>query len=198
MTESERNLSRSHNPNLTDDRFEHLDEQNRVINLLNPYFDCTDLPQSQANELYDAHEHFRQLADGYDELLYSKLRFADWLCQQEQCSEELLLRFLTDRSFYFADQRDLGNYPGDGHGIEPDVGLDTLLLDDNIWNEVQHASDMTDEELLKQGLENIKAAHGDFEPETQIYEELLKLSEHLSLSTEGIKKFCHSNHYPHN
>ena len=198
MTETERNLSRSHNPNLTDDRFEHLDEQNRVINLLNPHFECTDLSQPEADELYNAHEHFRQLADGYGEPLYSKLRFADWLCQQEQCSEELLLRFLTDRSFYFADQRDLGNYPGDGHGIEPDVGLDTLLLDDNIWNEVQHASGMTDEELLKQGLENIKAAHGDFEPETQIYEELLKLSEHLSLSTEEIKKFCRNKHYPYN
>lgn len=66
MTESERNLSHSHNPNLTDDRFEHLDEQNRVINLLNPHFECTDLPQSEADKLYDAHEHFRQLADGYD------------------------------------------------------------------------------------------------------------------------------------
>ena len=51
MTESERNLSRSHNPNLTDDRFEHLDEQNRVINLLNPHFECTDLPQSEAEAL---------------------------------------------------------------------------------------------------------------------------------------------------
>ena len=198
MTETERNFSRSHNPNLTDDRFEHLDEQNRVINLLNPHFDCTDLPQSQADELYDAHEHFRRLADSYGEPLYSKLRFADWLCQQEQCSEELLLRFLTDRSFYFADQRDLGNYPGDGHGIEPDVGLDTLLLDDNIWNEVQHASGMTDEELLKQGLENIKAAHGDLVLGTQIYEELLELSKKVPLSTEGIKKFCRGKHYPYN
>lgn len=198
MTETERNLSRSHNPNLTDDRFEYLDEQNRVINLLNPHFECTDLPQPKADELYNAHEHFRQLADGYGEPLYSKLRFADWLCQQEQCSEELLLRFLTDRSFYFADQRDLGNYPGDGHGIEPDVGLDTLLLDDNIWNEVQHASGMTDEELLKQGLEDIQAAHGDLKIGTQIYVELLELSKKVPLSTEGIKKFCHSNHYPHN
>lgn len=198
MTETERNLSRSHNPNLTDDRFEHLDEQNRVINLLNPHFECTDLSQPEADELYDAHEHFRQIADGYGEPLYSKLRFADWLCQQEQCSEELLLRFLTDRSFYFADQRDLGNYPGDGHGIEPDVGLDTLLLDDNIWNEVQHASGMTDEELLKQGLEDIQAAHGDLKIGTQIYVELLELSKKVPLSTEGIKKFCHSNHYPHN
>lgn len=198
MTESERNLSRSHNPNLTDDRFEHLDEQNRVINLLNPHFECTDLPQSEADKLYDAHENFHQLADGYDEPLYSKIRFADWLCQQGQCSEELLLRFLTDRSFYFADQRDLGNYPGDGHGIEPDVGLDTLLLDDNIWNEVQHASDMTDEELLKQGLENIKAAHGDLKIGTQIYAELLELSKKVPLSTEEIKKSCHSKHYSHN
>ena len=99
MTESERNLSRSHNPNLNSDNFEHLDEQNRIINLLNPHFDCTDLPLPQADELYDAHEHFHQLADGYGEPLYSKLRFADWLCQQGQCSEELLLRFLTDRSF---------------------------------------------------------------------------------------------------
>ena len=40
MTESERNLSHSHNPNLTDDRFEHLDEQNRVINLLNPHLNA--------------------------------------------------------------------------------------------------------------------------------------------------------------
>lgn len=198
MTEFERNLSRSHNPNLNKDNREHLDEQNRVINLLNPQFDCTDLPQPKADELYDAHEHFRQLADGYGEPLYSKLRFADWLCQQGQCSEELLLRFLTDRSFYFADQRDLGNYPGDGHGIEPDVGLDTLLLDDNIWNEVQHASDMTDEELLKQGLENIKAAHGDLKIGTQIYAELLELSKKVPLSTEEIKKSCHSKHYSHN
>lgn len=198
MTEFERNLSRSHNPNLTDDRFEHLDEQNRVINLLNPHFECTDLPQSEADKLYDAHEHFRQLADGYDEPLYSKICFADWLCQQGQCSEELLLRFLTDRSFYFADQRDLGNYPGDGHGIEPDVGLDTMLLDNNIWNEVQHASDMTDEELLKQGLENIKATHGDLKIGTQIYAELLELSKKVPLSTEEIKKSCHSKHYSHN
>ncbi len=198
MTESERNLYRSHNPNLNKDNREHLDEQNRVINLLNPHFECTDLPQSEADKLYDAHEHFRQLADGYDEPLYSKIRFADWLCQQGQCSEELLLRFLTDRSFYFADQRDLGNYPGDGHGIEPDVGLDTLLLDDNIWNEVQHASDMTDEELLKQGLENIKAAQGDLELGRQIYAELLNLSKDIPLSTEEIKKFCRNKHYPHN
>ena len=35
MTESERNLYRSHNPNLNKDNREHLDEQNRVINLLN-------------------------------------------------------------------------------------------------------------------------------------------------------------------
>ena len=48
MTESERNLSRSHNPNLNSDNFEHLDEQNRIINLLNPHFDCTDLPLPQA------------------------------------------------------------------------------------------------------------------------------------------------------
>lgn len=198
MTASERNWYRSHNPNLTNDCFEHLDEQNRVINLLNPHFYCTDLPQSEADELYNAHEHFHQLANGYDEPLYSKLRFADWLCQQEQCSEELLLRFLTDRSFYFADQRDLGNYPGDGHGIEPDVGLDTMLLDNNIWNEVQHASDMTDEELLKQGLENIKATHGDLKIGTQIYAELLELSKKVPLSTEEIKKSCHSKHYSHN
>lgn len=198
MTESERNLSRSHNPNLNKDNREHLDEQNRVINLLNPRFDCTDLPQSEADELYNAHENFHQLANGYDEPLYSKLRFADWLCQQEQCSEELLLRFLTDRSFYFADQRDLGNYPGDGHGIEPDVGLDTLLLDDNIWHEVQHASGMTDEELLKQGLENIKAAHGDLVLGRQIYVELLELSKKVPLSTEEIKKFYRNKHYPHN
>ena len=130
MTEAERAVYRSHNPNLYNSDYVYLDEQNRVINLLNPHFECTDLPQSETDKLYDAHEHFRQLADGYDEPLYSKLRFADWLCQQGQCSEELLLRFLTDRSFYFADQRDLGNYPGDGYGIEPDVGLDTLLLDD--------------------------------------------------------------------
>lgn len=198
MTEAERAAYRSHNPNLYNSDYVYLDEQNRVINLLNPHFDCTDLPQSQADELYDAHEHFRRLADSYGEPLYSKLRFADWLCQQEQCSEELLLRFLTDRSFYFADQRDLGNYPGDGHGIEPDVGLDTLLLDDNIWNEVQHASGMTDEELLKQGLENIKAAHGDLVLGTQIYEELLELSKKVPLSTEGIKKFCRGKHYPYN
>lgn len=198
MTESERNLSRSHNPNLTDDRFEHLDEQNRVINLLNPQFDCTDLPQPKADELYNAHENFHHLANGYDEPLYSKLRFADWLCQQEQCSEELLLRFLTDRSFYFADQRDLGNYPGDGHGIEPDVGLDTLLLNNYVWTHVQEASSMSAKALLQQGLEDIKTAQGDLELGRQIYVELLELSKKVPLSTEEIKKFYRNKHYPHN
>ncbi|MEF2743579.1 MAG: hypothetical protein U0N17_10870 [Agathobaculum butyriciproducens] len=195
MTESERNLSRSHNPNLNSDNFEHLDEQNRIINLLNPHFDCTDLPQPQADELYDAHEHFHQLADGYGEPLYSKLRFADWLCQQGQCSEELLLRFLTDRSFYFADQRDLGNYPGDSHGIKPDVGLDTLLLDDNVWSDVQHAANITDAELLQRGLEDIKATHGDLELGKKIYDGLFDLSQKISLSTEEIEKFLHNSHY---
>lgn len=198
MTESERNLSRSHNPNLNKDNREHLDEQNRVINLLNPHFYCTDLPQSEADKLYDAHEHFRQLADGYDEPLYSKIRFADWLCQQGQCSEELLLRFLTDRSFYFADQRDLGNYPGDGHGIEPDVGLDTLLLNNYVWTHVQEASSMSAKALLQQGLEDIKTAQGDLELGRQIYAELLNLSKDIPLSTEEIKKFCRNKHYPHN
>ena len=198
MTESERNLSRSHNPNLNKDNREHLDEQNRVINLLNPHFECTDLPQSEADKLYDAHEHFRQLADGYDEPLYSKIRFADWLCQQGQCSEELLLRFLTDRSFYFADQRDLGNYPGDGHGIEPDVGLDTLLLNNYVWTHVQEASSMSAKALLQQGLEDIKTAQGDLELGRQIYVELLELSKKVPLSTEEIKKFYRNKHYPHN
>ena len=198
MTESERNLSRSHNPNLNKDNREHLDEQNRVINLLNPHFYCTDLPQSEADELYDVHEHFRQLADGYGEPLYSKLRFVDWLCQQGQCSEELLLRFLTDRSFYFADQRDLGNYPGDGHGIEPDVGLDTLLLNNYVWTHVQEASSMSAKALLQQGLEDIKTAQGDLELGRQIYVELRELSKKVPLSTEEIKKFYRNKHYPHN
>lgn len=198
MTESERNLYRSHNPNLNKDNREHLDEQNRVINLLNPQFDCTDLPQPKADELYNAHENFHHLANGYDEPLYSKLRFADWLCQQEQCSEELLLRFLTDRSFYFADQRDLGNYPGDGHGIEPDVGLDTLLLNNYVWTHVQEASSMSAKALLQQGLEDIKTAQGDLELGRQIYVELLELSKKVPLSTEEIKKFYRNKHYPHN
>ena len=195
MTESERNLYRSHNPNLNKDNREHLDEQNRVINLLNPQFDCTDLPQPKADELYNARENFHHLANGYDEPLYSKLRFADWLCQQGQCSEELLLRFLTDRSFYFADQRDLGNYPGDSHGIKPDVGLDTLLLDDNVWSDVQHAANITDAELLQRGLEDIKATHGDLELGKKIYDGLFDLSQKISLSTEEIEKFLHNSHY---
>ena len=198
MTESELNWYRSHNPNLNKDNHEHLDEQNRVINLLNPQFDCTDLPQPKADELYNAHENFHHLANGYDEPLYSKLRFADWLCQQEQCSEELLLRFLTDRSFYFADQRDLGNYPGNGHGIEPDVGLDTLLLNNYVWTHVQEASSMSAKALLQQGLEDIKTAQGDLELGRQIYVELLELSKKVPLSTEEIKKFYRNKHYPHN
>ena len=195
MTEAERAAYRSHNPNLDNSDYVYLDEQNRVINLLNPHFECTDLPQSETDKLYDAHEHFRQLADGYDEPLYSKLRFADWLCQQGQCSEELLLRFLTDRSFYFADQRDLGNYPGDSHGIKPDVGLDTLLLNDNVWADVQHAPNMMDTELLQRGLEDIKATHGDLELGKKIYDGLFDLSQKISLSTEEIEKFLHNNHY---
>ena len=60
MTESERNLSRSHNPNLNKDNREHLDEQNRVINLLNPQFDCTDLPQPKAGGNARARHKARQ------------------------------------------------------------------------------------------------------------------------------------------
>ena len=60
MTEAERAVYRSHNPNLYNSDYVYLDEQNRVINLLNPHFECTDLPQSETDKLYDAHEHFRQ------------------------------------------------------------------------------------------------------------------------------------------
>lgn len=195
MTEAERAAYRSHNPNLDNSDYVYLDEQNRVVSLLNPRFDCIDLSQAEADKLYAAHAHFRQLANDFDDPLYSKLHFADWLVAKGKCSVEMLIRFLTDRSFYFADQRDLGNYPGDSHGIKPDVGLDTLLLDDNVWADVQHASNMTDSELLQRGLEDIKATHGDLELGKKIYDGLFDLSQKISLSTEEIEKFLHNNHY---
>ena len=195
MTEAERAAYRSHNPNLDNSDYVYLDEQNRVVSLLNPRFDCIDLSQAEADKLYAAHAHFRQLANDFDDPLYSKLHFADWLVAKGKCSAEMLIRFLTDRSFYFADQRDLGNYPGDSNGIKPDVGLDTLLLDDNVWADVQHASNMTDSELLQRGLEDIKATHGDLELGKKIYDGLFDLSQKISLSTEEIEKFLHNNHY---
>ena len=195
MTEAERAAYRSHNPNLDNSDYVYLDEQNRVVSLLNPRFDCIDLSQAEADKLYAAHAHFRQLANDFDDPLYSKLHFADWLVAKGKCSAEMLIRFLTDRSFYFADQRDLGNYPGDSHGIKSDVGLDTLLLDDNVWADVQHASNMTDSELLQRGLEDIKATHGDLELGKKIYDGLFDLSQKISLSTEEIEKFLHNNHY---
>ena len=85
MTEAERAAYRSHNPNLYNSDYVYLDEQNRVINLLNPHFECTDLPQSETDKLYDAHEHFRQLADGYDEPLVSPTGCASEVSAPKNC-----------------------------------------------------------------------------------------------------------------
>ena len=101
MPEAERAAYRSHNPNLDNSDYVYLDEQNRVVSLLNPRFDCIDLSQAEADKLYAAHAHFRQLANDFDDALYSKLHFADWLVAKGKCSAEMLIRFLTDRSFYF-------------------------------------------------------------------------------------------------
>ena len=154
---------RKANPNRWYDGFAHLDELNRSVAALNPAYEVRELDEALAKMLFEAHARFENLAAGFPFPLWGKAQFAEWMVTQEDCPSELLLRFLTDHSFYFAEQRDLGNLPGDGKRILPVCGTDAFLMEDTVWLEAAR----TPSDLLDEGVTKLEAVASECEQEIQ-------------------------------
>ncbi len=121
---------------LPDDGVIRLSAANRSLGQMNPDFPCDRLNTTDTKHLYAQLQMFRDLFGNDDFTVYfSKLHFADLLCAQNNCSPELLLRFLADRSFYFAQYRELGDLQG-GNGLDAAPNLESLL-EDGIWEETK-------------------------------------------------------------
>ncbi len=129
--------------------FFNLDVVNHSLQQINPAFKRVELPAADAKKLYDSLDDFQSLTGSADLAhYYSKLRFIRELTRCTQCSEELLLHVLADRSFYFSEYRDMGNLLGDGKLIFPAYSAKALLETD----EVKLTAEMTPKELLEKGL----------------------------------------------
>lgn len=136
---------------LPNDRMIRLSAANRSLGQINPDFPCERLNETDAANLYAQLQTFRTLLGNDDLTVYfSKLHFADLLCAQNNCSPELLLRFLADRSFYFAQYRELGDLQG-GNGLDAAPNLESLL-EDEIWEEAQKSP----ANLLQEGRTRLK------------------------------------------
>ncbi len=106
-----------------------------------------------AEKLRAAMEHFRILSGIQDPWAFlSKYAFAESVLTL-QSPAELILRFLTDRSFYFEQYRELGNLPGNA-GHPPAVSISEFIEDDDLWSECERLPS----ELLAEGLAKMKNA----------------------------------------
>ncbi len=122
------------------------------INTRSSFILQTDLPFSNKEldeqtscELCNSVQEFRKLGGSLSPFDYiSKLKFIDNLSQMDALPQELLIRFLSDRAFYFSEYRDLGTLPGDGQKIDPVTDFGSLILYDDAWD----IAAQTPEELL--------------------------------------------------
>ena len=69
-------------------------------------------------------------------------------------SQELLLRLLSDRNFYFSEYRDLGNLRAGPDGVHPAPRLKGVFFDSA--GEILRLASMSPKDLLKEALEKIK------------------------------------------
>lgn len=84
--------------------------------------------EADETTLRQALTHFRDLWNDQSAFPYiSKYAFAEELLSANP-SQELLLRFITDRSFYFEQYRELGNLPGDEEHPPPPVLPDVSMM----------------------------------------------------------------------
>ncbi len=100
--------------------------------------------------------HFRDLWNDQSAFPYiSKYAFAEEVLSANP-SQELLLRFITDRSFYFEQYRELGNLPGnEEHPPAPSIA--GCIDDDDFWR----IYEKTPADLLQQGLDRMKSEFED-------------------------------------
>lgn len=130
-----------------------LDARNQSLSQANPNFDRKTLVDEDASTLLSALSRFQFLAQDPNPFsYYSKLHFAEQLQRAESCEQELLLRYITDRSFYFAEYRDHGNLLGDGREVYPFPSLKSLALYDTSWK----LANKTDHDLLRESRDKIK------------------------------------------
>lgn len=133
-------------------------QETESIHLLNPRHIPIQYPEGTAADtdkeeaLHKALTQFRSLWSDQSPFIYlSKYAFAEDLLSAEP-SPELLLRFVTDRSFYFEQYRELGNWPGDKeHPPAPSIA--GCIVDDDFWR----IYEKTPADLLKQGLERMES-----------------------------------------
>lgn len=121
----------------------------------------SDKPKSQRTKedapppqkLYAAMAHFRSLSGIQTPFAFlSKYAFAESILTL-QSPMELILRFLTDRSFYFEQYRELGNLPGNEEH-PPAVSVSEFIEGDDLWSEYERSPS----ELLSEGLDKMKNA----------------------------------------
>ncbi len=111
--------------------------------------------EADETTLRQALTHFRDLWNDQSAFPYiSKYAFAEELLSANP-SQELLLRFITDRSFYFEQYRELGNLPGDEEHPAPSVA--GCIDDDDFWR----IYEKTPADLLQQGLDRMKSEFKD-------------------------------------
>lgn len=134
-----------------------LDSANRYTVLANPNFKIKELNEREANILRTSLSAFQSLAGEENPFFfYSKLAFLESLRNNEQPNPELVLRFIADRAFYFAEYRDCVNLPGDNQGIYPFPGLESLALYETIWE----LAAQTPIDLLRAGRERLPNSSG--------------------------------------
>lgn len=116
---------------LPHDYFQRLLTINRSLVALNPQYKNKVLDEESAHILRKELELFRELAGAPSPLhYYSKLEFVELLLQEinPNTQQELLLRFIADRTFLFAIYRDIGNDIND-------PPLSSRVLSDDLWKE---------------------------------------------------------------
>lgn len=113
------------------------------------------LKEDEAKKLRDAIWQFRALTEHAPlEAFYSKFRFVNDWDSASVMSQELLLRLLSDRNFYFSEYRDLGNLRAGPDGVHPAPRLKGVFFDSA--GEILRLASMSPKDLLKEALEKIK------------------------------------------
>lgn len=140
-----------------------IDERNCALKMMNPDFERFALSEEEAHFLRQEVVRFRTEAGDLSPFNYmSKLCFIDRLLEQQECTEELMVRLITDRFFYFSEYRELGNLLEDGAVITNAPELDALIRDFKydaggriIDGPIRKVAKLSPRSLLQEGIEGL-------------------------------------------
>ncbi len=150
-------------------------------------FSNTELDEEASEKLYEEVQKFRELAGSLLPFDYiSKVAFVDKLSQMDELPQELLKLFLSDRTFYFSEYRDMGTLLGDGQNIEPVTDFGSLILYDDAWD----IAAQTPGELLQIGrewVENIEVPNSIKEAAQSVFDTWLSPPPSFIIEPEKIQ-----------